>query len=72
MSTVNCCEARVGMVGNPSDGFKGKTLSFLLGNFEACVEITRAEEGAFTFHGTNSNIAEAHFESLVQFLGIII
>ncbi len=71
MSTVNCCEARVGMVGNPSDGFKGKTLSFLLGNFEACVEITRAEEGAFTFHGTNSNIAEAHFESLVQFRGCV-
>jgi len=34
------CYARVGLMGNPSDGFKGKTLSFLLENFKATVHIT--------------------------------
>jgi hypothetical protein len=33
------CNARVGLMGNPSDGFKGKTLSFLLANFKATVRI---------------------------------
>lgn len=34
------CYARVGLMGNPSDGFKGKTLSFLLENFKATVHIS--------------------------------
>lgn len=33
------CHARVGLMGNPSDGFQGKTLSFLLKNFKATVNI---------------------------------
>ena len=67
MSVSNSCEARVGMVGNPSDGFGGKTISFLLGNFAACVEIVRDDEGSFIFHGANMNIVEARFASLVEF-----
>ena len=29
------CFARVGFIGNPSDGFNGKTVAFLLGNYWA-------------------------------------
>ena len=35
------CPARVGLMGNPSDGFGGKTLSFLIQNFSAQVTITQ-------------------------------
>ena len=34
------CYARVGLMGNPSDGFGGKTLSFLINNFFAEVTLT--------------------------------
>ena len=33
------CYARIGLIGNPSDGFQGKTLSFLIKNFCATVVI---------------------------------
>jgi glucose-1-phosphate thymidylyltransferase len=33
------CYARIGLMGNPSDGFRGKTLSFLIKNFYAEVFI---------------------------------
>jgi glucuronokinase len=33
------CYARIGVMGNPSDGFNGKTLSALIGNFYATVTI---------------------------------
>lgn len=36
--TESCC-ARVGLMGNPSDGFHGRTLSFLIKNFKATVSI---------------------------------
>ncbi len=41
------CFARVGLMGNPSDGFEGKTVSFLIQNFRATVtlEPTSAERG---------------------------
>lgn len=40
-STVTySCPARVGLMGNPSDGFNGKTLSFVLENFCASVNIS--------------------------------
>ena len=31
--------ARIGLMGNPSDGFNGKTISFLIKNFEASVTV---------------------------------
>jgi glucuronokinase len=34
------CPARAGLMGNPSDGFHGKTLSFIVNNFFAQVTIT--------------------------------
>jgi len=39
-SLTEVCPARVGLMGNPSDGFGGKTLSFLIENFAAKVTIT--------------------------------
>lgn len=38
-STSSTCSARVGLMGNPSDGFEGRTLSFLIKNFCATVTI---------------------------------
>jgi glucuronokinase len=34
------CPARAGLMGNPSDGFHGKTLSFIVNNFYAQVTVT--------------------------------
>lgn len=39
------CYARIGLIGNPSDGFGGKTISFLLKNFHATVTIKTASSG---------------------------
>lgn len=36
--------ARAGLVGNPSDGYFGKTISFILKNFAATVELTPSRE----------------------------
>lgn len=45
------CHARVGLLGNPSDGFQGKTVSFLLGNFFAQVRIEeQAKEKGVEIH----------------------
>lgn len=35
--------ARAGLVGNPSDGYYGKTISFIIRNFSARIELTEAE-----------------------------
>lgn len=40
------CNARVGLLGNPSDGYFGKTLSFTLGSFYA--EVLTFENGFYT------------------------
>jgi glucuronokinase len=36
------CYARVGLIGNPSDGFYGKTISFTINNFWAEVTVTES------------------------------
>ena len=41
MSFTVHCPARVGFMGNPSDGFQGKTLSFTLNNFYASVTLEK-------------------------------
>lgn len=43
-SVKESCHARVGLMGNPSDGFKGKTLSFLLANLNATVRIEERDD----------------------------
>jgi len=44
LSYKGICHARVGLMGNPSDGFQGKTLSFLLKNFQAEVILRPLEQ----------------------------
>ena len=36
---IERCYARIGLMGNPSDGFNGKTLSFLISNFSAEIKL---------------------------------
>ena len=47
--------ARVGMIGNPSDGYNGKTVSFTISNFHAEVIIRASESGTtgVRFHETS-------------------
>ena len=37
-----CVLLRVGLIGNPSDGFYGKTISFTINNFWAEVTVTES------------------------------
>jgi glucuronokinase len=49
--------ARIGLMGNPSDGFGGKTVSLLLENFKATVTLTPMPPGeplAFVAHPVRS------------------
>ena len=39
----NTCYARCGLIGNPSDGFGGKTISFLIKNFSAIVLVKSSD-----------------------------
>jgi glucuronokinase len=41
---IERCHARVGFLGNPSDGFGGKTVSFLIENFYAEVTLSTSSE----------------------------
>ena len=61
------CEARVGMLGNPSDGFGGKTLSFLLGNFQAQVELIKEDEPSFSFKGALLSGKIVNFKTILEF-----
>jgi hypothetical protein len=46
-TVIEKCHARIGLMGNPSDGFGGKTLSCLISNFEATVTITEVDSLEF-------------------------
>lgn len=56
---VEKCCARVGFLGNPSDGFHGKTLSFLIDNFAATVTISPSP-------GPLTIVEEAVFDDLLH------
>jgi glucuronokinase len=43
MSIVTHAYARAGLVGNPSDGYFGKTISFIIRNFRATVRLEESE-----------------------------
>jgi len=58
--------ARVGLMGNPSDGFNGKTLSVTIRNFWASVELWESEELRLLPHplfdpSSFSGLADLHF-----------
>ena len=56
--------ARAGLVGNPSDGYFGKTISFIIRNFRATV--TLWESPHFEIVPTHGDLA--HFASVREFL----
>jgi glucuronokinase len=56
--------ARAGMVGNPSDGYFGKTLSFIIRNFKATVKLWETPE--FEIEPAPSDMAR--FGSVEEFL----
>ncbi|KAG6578675.1 Glucuronokinase 1, partial [Cucurbita argyrosperma subsp. sororia] len=53
--------ARVGLLGNPSDVYYGRTISFAFSNFWACVQLRPSEELVITPHPTHDFV---HFRSL--------
>ncbi|XP_022134334.1 glucuronokinase 1 [Momordica charantia] len=55
--------ARVGLLGNPSDVYYGRTISFALGDFWATVRLQPSDELVITPHPYDDNI---HFTSLVH------
>jgi hypothetical protein len=58
---IEHCYARIGLMGNPSDGFQGKTLSFLIKNFAATV-IIQEQEG-IELKESNQYSSSDHFLS---------
>jgi glucuronokinase len=56
--------ARAGLVGNPSDGYFGKTISFIIRNFRTTVQLW--ESPHFEILPTHGDLAR--FESVVAFL----
>ena len=56
--------ARAGLVGNPSDGYFGKTISFVIRNFKATVRLW--ESPRFEIIPTHGDLAE--FDSVAAFL----
>jgi glucuronokinase len=56
--------ARAGLVGNPSDGYFGKTISFIIRNFKATVRLW--ESPHFEIVPTHGDLA--HFDSVNEFL----
>jgi len=42
--TTEKCYARLGLIGNPSDGYGGKTLSVICKNFYAEVTLTKSDQ----------------------------
>lgn len=59
--------ARAGLLGNPSDGYNGKTISLIVKNYSACVTLTESQRLTFVPSENESN----EFESLTQFASSI-
>ena len=56
--------ARAGLVGNPSDGYFGKTISFIIRNFKATVRLEESEK----FEIVPGSGDLARFDSITEFL----
>ena len=56
--------ARIGLMGNPSDGFNGKTVSMLLGNFHATVTLRESERLVLVRHPEHD---ATEFDSLTAY-----
>src|SRR6266550_2603938 len=64
MSIVTHAYARAGLVGNPSDGYFGKTISFIIRNYKATVHLW--ESPHFEIVPTHGDLAR--FDSVNAFL----
>ena len=53
MILQNTAYARIGLMGNPSDGFYGKTLAFLIGNFSATATVWESPSLSIIPHPTH-------------------
>ena len=58
------CPARVGLLGNPSDGFHGRTLSMLIDNFAATVTIQHVQDTR------QVTIVPHHIHDSSEFIGL--
>lgn len=64
LSVTERCPARVGLMGNPSDGFRGKTLSFLIDNFSAAVSISSCDRIEIEDPFIANGFEDLHMQSL--------
>src|SRR5213078_5295155 len=64
MTITANAHARAGLVGNPSDGYFGKTISFIIRNFAATVRLW--ESPHFEIVPTHGDFAR--FDSVAEFL----
>ncbi|KAK9866426.1 hypothetical protein WJX84_004908 [Apatococcus fuscideae] len=62
------CNARVGLLGNPSDGYYGKTLSFTLRDLHAEVILEPAEQMHIIPHQVHDGLEASSLTSLVNIL----
>lgn len=65
-SWIQKCYARVGLMGNPSDGFNGKTVSFTIENFSAQVTLAPLETVDIVPHPINDTHAFPSLDQLMQ------
>lgn len=59
--------ARVGLLGNPSDVYYGRTISFSLGNFWASVRLKPSQDLLIVPHPTNDLVQFNSLSHLVIF-----
>lgn len=66
------CFPRVGLMGNPSDGFNGKTVSFLFDNFSSFVNIRAIDSNSIRFipNPEHDRFEFSSFEALQQYCSI--
>jgi glucuronokinase len=56
MQLTTDVHARAGLLGNPSDGYFGKTISVLIGNYRARVTLTASEKLTLQMHPQNDPV----------------
>lgn len=64
-TVTHFCPARVGLMGNPSDGFGGKTLSFLIGNFNAQVTIKENRQEITCGRHSSSSSSSSSYKDVI-------
>lgn len=55
MQIVHQAYARAGLIGNPSDGYNGKTIAFCVKNFSAQVQLRESDKLIFSAHESDQN-----------------